>query len=175
MRLALAFAFALLAVAPARADPGGFGFNFSGVFGGGTTHTDEKDSAGIAWGIRPEALFRRTYDSDWSFGPFVEVGSMGGAGVAWSAGATLTIPLAGALVVAPSGGVFTASVFDQGYAAGWSAGVLVGKRHRNDISYFDATFGLRADYLRTFSGDRSGFSIAVQLDLVVIAALGAFL
>jgi len=164
-----------LVPATARAEPAGFGFNLSGILGIGTTHAPGRDTSGIAWGVRPEALWRPSYASHWSYGAFVDIGSMGDAGVLFGTGGTLSIPLTGDVVIAPSAGVFTATVFDQGYAAGWTAGTFVGIRRANDISYFDASVGLRADLHRTFAGDRTGFSIALQLDLTLLAAFGSFM
>ena len=154
---------------------GGVGFNISGVLGAGRTHTDAKTSGGVAWAFRPELLFRHTPESRWGLGPFVELGSIGDAGFLAATGATLSIPLGGALVLAPSVGVFTGTVFDLGWAGGYTVGAFFGRRELNDISYFDASLGLRADYRRSFSGDRDGFSVCLQLDLVLIAAFGAMM
>ena len=154
---------------------GGVGFNISGVLGAGRTHTDDKTTGGVAWAFRPELLFKHTPESRWGLGPFVELGSIGDAGFLAAAGATLSIPLVGDLVIAPSAGVFAGTVFDLGWAGGTTVGAFFGRRHINDISYFDASLGLRADYRRSFSGDREGFSLCLQLDLVLIAAFGAMM
>ncbi len=159
----------------AHADPPGFGFNLSGLLGLGTTHDGDRDSTGVAWGFRPEVLWRPSFASKWSYGPFAEVGSVGDAGVLFGVGGTLSIPVHGKVVLAPSAGAFTGTVFDQGFASGWTAGAFFGRRIQNDISYFDASFGLRADYHRAISGDRAGFSICIQLDLVLLVAVGSVL
>jgi hypothetical protein len=154
---------------------GGVGFNISGVLGVGGTRTDHESSGGVAWAFRPELLFKHTPGSRWGLGPFVELGSIGDAGFLAATGATLSIPLTGSLVIAPSAGVFSGTVFDLGWAGGYTAGAFFGRRDVNDISYFDASIGIRADYRRSFSGDREGFSVCLQLDLVLIAAFGALM
>jgi hypothetical protein len=93
----------------------------------------------------------------------------------WGAGGTVSIPLVGSLTAAPSLGVHTARGFDQGYAPGGTAGLFLGSRRFNAISFFDASVGLRADYRRSFSGERRSFSIGLQVDLFILAAFGAFL
>jgi hypothetical protein len=126
-------------------------------------------------GLRPELILGRRTERTWGTGPYMEVGWLGVSNVSIGSGWTLSIPLTAKLALAPSVGIFGHEA-TPGFRGGYVAGLFFGHRMFNDISFFDATAGIRADWRSDFeSGGQRAVVLTAQLDLTGLVAVGAFL
>jgi hypothetical protein len=149
--------------------PESLGFNLSAVLGtAGRSDPLALGGWAFALGFRPELTLPRSERSV-GIGPYLELGAA--RGFYAGGGAVALFPFLGTLAVSPSLGVSSWNAGDHTTVAG-VGGLFLGSKIFNDISHFDACYGLRLDVRMGLAEPRPwSLAIQFQFDLTLIAAV----
>ncbi len=171
------FVFALLlAVYPAQAAPQGTAGLTIGAAGTGYHHRYWEETR-FHLGARGDVLFGRDRNSDFGFGPYVEVGTNGFQSIQFGGGASLLLPVIDYLPLVISLGAYgQKSDDDFGLSPGVSTGLFWGSRSYNFHGGYIMSAGLIGQFRYGLgaSGETS-IIVGAQIDFLAMSLPFLFL